>query len=325
MKLKYLEINYRTVDASFDFDDGINVITGSNGSWEHDLEVVLNSLATNTYEKISGLKIKFSENDYSTQTYENLQAEKDFLFYNLESHSNMDCIDLGKFLCELKEKAKEKQIIIMTFQKEVLNIADKIYRMVQYEDEYMALPKTIGYNDIDLFDSQKYQKVCTNTFWDKNTDVVSQLLTRYTKSGDTVLNLGFDFCIPDNIDRKVITGDNSEQKTIHFIITQTDHSISEDFDCKFAEHIKKVVNCLKQNRFLALFSGDRYFDGELHLYGFKYADILIQCGLKLKTIIVNEFNNLNENGRAYKLWKYRALTSGFNIINHRYIFIFEKI
>ena len=77
MKLKHLEINYRTVDARFDFVDGINVITGSNGSWEYDLEVVFNSLTTNTYEKIPELKIKFSENDDSTQTYENPQ-EKDF-------------------------------------------------------------------------------------------------------------------------------------------------------------------------------------------------------------------------------------------------------
>ena len=132
MKLKHLEINYRTVDARFDFVDGINVITGSNGSWEYDLEVVFNSLTTNTYEKIPELKIKFSENDDSTQTYENPQ-EKDFAFYNLESHSGMDCIDLKKFACELKSQAKEKQILIMTFQKEIMNIADKIHHLVKDE------------------------------------------------------------------------------------------------------------------------------------------------------------------------------------------------
>ena len=138
MKLKHLEINYRTVDASFDFDDGINVITGSNGSWEYDLEVVFNSLTTSTYEEIPELKIKFSENDDSIQTYEISQVEKDFVFYDLESNSGLDCMDLEKFANELKEKAKEKQVIIMTFQKEIMNIADKIYNMVQDEDNRYA-------------------------------------------------------------------------------------------------------------------------------------------------------------------------------------------
>ena len=184
------------------------------------------------------------------------------------------------------------------------------------------MPKTTDYNEIDLEKFQEYKDICTNTFWGKEVDVSSQLLTRYTKSGDTVLNLGFDLNSPfDN--RKIITIDAFKQEMVQFIVAQPDHCSSADFDYKFLEKIKTVSDFLEQNRFLALVSGDWYFNSEIHLYGFKYADSLVQQGLKLKTVIVNEIGK-NNSGVSYNLWKYRALNGGFNIINHRYIFIFQK-
>lgn|GEM_PF-4603575 len=188
--------------------------------------------------------------------------------------------------------------------------------------------KTTAYNDINLKKWRDYENVCTNTFWNKDVDAISQLLIRYTKPKDNVLIVGSYINLPDNIDRKIIHLPSTieKNKKVQFMIVRPncEPPFETVFDSNLINALKTDSKFLKKNRFLALICRDTYFDKQVHLYGFEYANKLIQQGLVLRTVIVKELNKKQE-GRVYDLWRYRALEKGFNLSNHEYIFIFEKV
>lgn len=49
--------------------------------------------------------------------------------------------------------------------------------------------KTVEYNDIDLEKFQEYKHIQTGTVWNSDVNVYSQILDRYTRQNDIVLNL----------------------------------------------------------------------------------------------------------------------------------------
>ena len=191
--------------------------------------------------------------------------------------------------------------------------------------------KTNRYNEINLEKWEEYKSVCTDTFWNKNIDIFSQLLTRYTKTNDTVLVFGENFNFQNDTSRKIINFDNNkksitQKKKVQFIIACPNNKPLEAvFDSNIIDILKLASKFLEKKRFLAFICNDAYFNNKLHLYGFEYASRLIQMGLTLKTVIIKETNNLDLKGLSFNLWRYRSLEKGFNVINHEYIFIFEKV
>ena len=193
------------------------------------------------------------------------------------------------------------------------------------------MTKTTEYNEIDLENFRQYSNVKIDTFWDSTVNVLEQLYVRYTKNSDTILEINVknnsNISVPK---RKIISADYNNIESslsilepnnkLQLIIAQPEF-LNTDFDYKLVDNLKKVFNYLENNRFFILIAGDLYFHNELHLYGFQYANCLIQHGLQLKSVITLE----NYKPKIIDLWRYRALLGGFNIIKHQYIFVFRKV
>jgi len=50
----------------------------------------------------------------------------------------------------------------------------------------------------------------------------------------------------------------------------------------------------------------------------------MKLGLKLKSIVVKNFEETRGKRNQKELWRYRALVGGFYVFKHEYIFIFQK-
>ena len=206
---------------------------------------------------------------------------------------------------------------------------------------------TAYYNDIDLKNTAEFSKIKTDTFWSKDVDIFEQLILRYTKQDDLIL-----FCsngknpypadltiklkrnhheIPDFSDVSFSLAEKNIKQRLNLagvkkyglIIANID--ISENvrcFDLKFIDNIAKTAKYLGVGRFLALIASDVYFDSECHLYSYKYAEMLQDVGLKLKSPICVESQKEPDTSQ---LWQHRALESGFNVISHKNIFVFQNL
>lgn len=91
---------------NINFDNGeiisenrITVITGNNGSGKTRL--------------INAIKKKTGDN-------------ADYIVLDSDSHSHLNKIDLEKFVSDIKEQSKTKQIIIASLRNELIEIADKV-------------------------------------------------------------------------------------------------------------------------------------------------------------------------------------------------------
>lgn len=97
----------------------------------------------------------------------------------------------------------------------------------------------------------------------------------------------------------------------------------------FLKMIKKVASqalaVLDKNRYLVLVMGDKYAKGEWIPLGFLSMNVLLELGLKLKSTIVKNFEETTGKRNQKELWRYRALSGGFYIFKHEYIFVFEKV
>ncbi len=81
---------------------------------------------------------------------------------------------------------------------------------------------------------------------------------------------------------------------------------------------------LEPGRFAAVIIGDKYVDGELVPLGFKCLGIMNEVGFKTKAIIVKDIQGNEVKGKNTNLWRYRALSGGFYIFKHEYIFVMYK-
>ncbi len=257
-------------------------------------------------------------------------------------------------------------------------------------------------NDMDMNRWKEYGEVITDSLWifsnrEKSgthnakywgnfvPQIPHQLLLRYTKKGETVLDpfagngttlieckrlgrncLGIDIsreatsAAIDNVSKEedpysvnlsIVNGDSRNVnfdmilnqmglKKVQLIILHppywdiikfTDNkddlsnSVTQD---NFLESLGKVVEktypLLEKGRFLALIIGDKYSRGEWLPLGFQSMEKVMQSGFRLKSIIVKNFEDTRGKKGQKELWRYRALSGGFYVFKHEYIFIFQK-
>ena len=87
---------------------------------------------------------------------------------------------------------------------------------------------------------------------------------------------------------------------------------------------KKSYEVLDRGRYLALVIGDKYSKGEWIPLGFESMNELRSIGFKLKSVVVKNFDVTKGKRSQEELWRYRALSGGFYVFKHEYVFIFVK-
>ena len=115
---------------------------------------------------------------------------------------------------------------------------------------------------------------------------------------------------------------------IKFSEDENDLSNAENVDNfleMFNEVVENTYDILDNGRYLILVIGDKYSNGEWIPLGFYCMDIIIKKGYKLKSIVVKNFEETKGKRNQKELWRYRALSGGFYVFKHEYMFIFQKV
>lgn len=157
MKIQSVLINnYKGLNISLALSDGINVITGENGSGKSNiLEAIRLALGLDELGKknvvskgksVASVKVVLADKKVLLDKYSVLKKvyrsgevktyyndtlpdnRKDYLLLDYESHCFMDFVKLQEFAQSLKEKAKDSQIIIVTQSEAIINVADNVYK-----------------------------------------------------------------------------------------------------------------------------------------------------------------------------------------------------
>ncbi len=98
----------------------------------------------------------------------------------------------------------------------------------------------------------------------------------------------------------------------------------KDFLGKFAEVLKKTIDILENNRYLAIVIGDKYSAGQWVPLGFYCMNEAQKLGLTLKSVIIKNMAGNRAKQNKEGIWRYRALSSDYYIFKHEYILIFKK-
>lgn len=93
---------------------------------------------------------------------------------------------------------------------------------------------------------------------------------------------------------------------------------------KFQVIVKKSVDVLEKGRYLAIVIADKYENSELIPLGFYTMQVAQREKLKLKSIIVKNFDTTKGKQNQQALWRYRALANGLYLFKHEYIFLLKK-
>lgn len=99
---------------------------------------------------------------------------------------------------------------------------------------------------------------------------------------------------------------------------------TEAFVSMFGDTLDNLLKYLAPRRYLAVVIGDKYEGGEWIPLGFYLMEETMKRGLKLKSIVVKNFDETRGKRNQRSLWRYRALHGGFYVFKHEYIFIFEN-
>lgn len=89
--------------------------------------------------------------------------------------------------------------------------------------------------------------------------------------------------------------------------------------------IDNTIPHLEKNRYCAIVIGDKYANSEIVPLGFYCMNLFMQRGLKLKAILVKNFEETRSKANQHGIWRYRALASDFYIFKHEYIMVFKKV
>ncbi|WP_297218087.1 DNA methyltransferase [Thermoplasma sp.] len=89
--------------------------------------------------------------------------------------------------------------------------------------------------------------------------------------------------------------------------------------------VRNVSRNLAEGRFMAMVIGDKYRKGEWIPLGFYSMQAVLDNGFILKSTIVKNFEFTRGKAGSEALWRYRALSGGFYVFKHEYIFVFQKI
>ena len=93
----------------------------------------------------------------------------------------------------------------------------------------------------------------------------------------------------------------------------------------FGKIIDNTIQHLEKNRYCAVVIGDKYANSEIVPLGFHCMNLFLQRGLKMKAILVKNFEDTKGKSNQKAIWRYRALASDFYIFKHEYIFVFKKV
>ena len=116
------------------------------------------------------------------------------------------------------------------------------------------------------------------------------------------------------------------QDIIRFSESPDDLSNIEDtgtFIRKIGELSEKMQEVLQKGRYLVLVIGDKYSKGVHIPLGFYCMNEIMQRGFLLRSMVVKNFDTTKGKRSSEQLWRYRALSSGFYVFKHEYIFIFS--
>ncbi len=101
---------------------------------------------------------------------------------------------------------------------------------------------------------------------------------------------------------------------------------TEEFYDLFEKVAKNAYDLLEKGRFAALIIGDEYKNSRVVPLGFECMKRMENVGFITKAIVVkNITGNEKAKGKQANLWRYRALSGGFNIFEHEYIMTFQKV
>ncbi|MBU4532059.1 MAG: DNA methyltransferase [Firmicutes bacterium] len=99
---------------------------------------------------------------------------------------------------------------------------------------------------------------------------------------------------------------------------------TDSFLDMFGHILDNTIPFLRKGRYAGIVIGDKYSQGEWIPLGFYCMQKALSRGLKLKSIIVKNFDETKGKRNQKALWRYRALQSGFYVFKHEYILILEK-
>jgi chromosome segregation ATPase len=155
--------NYKGINLSINLSDGINVITGENGSGKsnileamrfalgEDISFKSNAVTNKRnfaiikvilanksllLDKYSILKKLYRSGNVKTFFSDDLPENIDCLLLDYDSHCFMNQEKLQEFINELKEKSKDTQIIIVSQSKEIIDLADCVFKTQRVRDGY---------------------------------------------------------------------------------------------------------------------------------------------------------------------------------------------
>ncbi len=98
----------------------------------------------------------------------------------------------------------------------------------------------------------------------------------------------------------------------------------EDFLDAFGHVVKASYPLLEENHFLVVVIGDKYSKGEWVPLGFYTMQRVLECGYRLKSIVVKNIVNTRAKRNLDHFWRRRALAGGFYIFKHEYVMFFQK-
>jgi hypothetical protein len=97
-----------------------------------------------------------------------------------------------------------------------------------------------------------------------------------------------------------------------------------DFLELFRSAVRNAAAVLDPGRTLVVVIGDKYAQGTWIPLGFQTMQVVLDEGLSLRSIVVKNFEETTGKRTSRELWRYRALTGGFYVFKHEYVFIFRK-
>jgi len=117
------------------------------------------------------------------------------------------------------------------------------------------------------------------------------------------------------------------QDIISFSKSPDDLSNIQDtgtFIRKIGELAEKMRLILEEGRYLVLVIGDKYSKSVHIPLGFYCMNEIMQRGFLLRSMVVKNFETTKGKRNSEQLWRYRALSGGFYVFKHEYIFIFSR-
>lgn len=99
---------------------------------------------------------------------------------------------------------------------------------------------------------------------------------------------------------------------------------TEEFLAWFKLVVQNTFDLLERKHYLVVVIGDKYAQSEWIPLGFYVCQAVMDCGYKLKSIVVKNMTGNRAKRNLENLWRVRALRGGFFIFKHEYVLFFRK-